>query len=129
MATEIGIANGNGLASGGVGLQNGTSSGVLTVDVPAGATIQQVLLYWSGEFRSDIATADDTIMVEGVEVTGDLIGGPTFFFFSGGGLSALGCSFGCALAEPPDNTNTSRIVPTQAITHSTNLDIVSYPIS
>jgi len=77
---SLGLASGNGLASGGVGLQNETSSGTIVVEVPAGATVQQVLLYWSGEFDSGAASPDDTILVEGIEVTGTLIGGPSFFF-------------------------------------------------
>lgn len=83
---SLGIASGNGLSSGGIGLQNNTSSGTLVIDVPAGATVTQALLYWSGEFDSTVATADDSIVIEGIAVVGSLIGGPAFFFSGGGSV-------------------------------------------
>ena len=44
----ITIEAGSGIAAGGIGLD--VQPGDLTVDVPAGAVVKQVLLYWSGEF-------------------------------------------------------------------------------
>lgn len=75
-APSIGIASGTGLVSAGVGLEEG-QPGEITIDVPASATIQQVLLYWSHE---DGFGGDDTVNVDGIDVTGTQIGGPAFFF-------------------------------------------------
>ena len=74
---DIAIAGGTGVASAGTGMKS--QPGTMTVEVPAGATVNQALLYWEG-FMSTWAVGDDTIVVNGVEVTGTLIGGPTFFF-------------------------------------------------
>jgi len=74
---EIAIAAGSGFAEGGVGMVD-TDSGTLDITVPAGATVEQVLLYWMGGTTE--ADGDDTIEVDGNPVTGDLIGGPTNFF-------------------------------------------------
>jgi len=74
---SIAIAAGSGLAEGGVGMV-GVDTGQLDVDVPAGAQINQVLLYWAG--ASTDGNGDDTITLDGNPVTGDLIGGPTLFF-------------------------------------------------
>lgn len=78
----ITIEAGSGIAAGGVGLD--VQPGDLTVDVPAGAIVKQVLLYWSGEFYE--GGEDDTIEVAGNTVTGALIGGPTMFFFFEGAV-------------------------------------------
>jgi hypothetical protein len=74
------VASGTGIATGGTGLAD-TGSGVIAVDVPAGASVQQVLLYWEGQYRSQTAGSlpDDTIEVDGTEVTGALIGTSAFF--------------------------------------------------
>lgn len=77
---SIPISGGSGFVEGGVGMA-GVDSGVLEVNVPAGATVQQVLLYWSG---GTSGPGDDTIALEGTEVVGTLIGGPTHFFYTGG---------------------------------------------
>jgi hypothetical protein len=57
--------------------------GSITVDVPVGATVNQVLLYWEG-FMATNTAGDDTVTISnggpGQPVTGTLIGGPTFFF-------------------------------------------------
>jgi hypothetical protein len=78
---SIQIASGTGIASAGVGLHS--QPGVINVEVPAGATVKQVLLYWEG-FMAEDAVGDDTILISNggpqVEVTGTLIGGPTNFF-------------------------------------------------
>lgn len=85
-APSIPIASGTGVAVGGVGLVAGQPA-ALSVDVPAGATVNQVILYWEG-FNQTAAefAATDTIQADGNDVTGDLIGGPTVFF--SGGVSA-----------------------------------------
>jgi hypothetical protein len=79
MLGEIAIAPGSGFVEGGVGMVD-TDSGILDVTVPAGATVEQVLLYWMGGATTDVG--DDTIEVDGNPVTGALIGGPTNFFWN-----------------------------------------------
>lgn len=75
---SISISAGTGLAAKGTGLVS--QPGSITVDVPVGASINQVLLYWEG-FMLGSTPADDTVTVSaggpGVAVTGTLIGGPT----------------------------------------------------
>lgn len=71
----IDVATGAGFVAAGTGTVD--QPGLIEFDVPDGETIQQVLLYWSGEFRD---ADDDTIEVNGVEVTGELIGGPAYFY-------------------------------------------------
>lgn len=78
------IAAGTGLAAKGVGML-GTSSGTITFeagDVPAGATVAQVILYWEGHHTTPNGDAD--ITVNGEAVTGTLIGGPTVFYEAAG---------------------------------------------
>jgi len=74
------IGSGTGIAAAGVGL-SGSSSGVINIDVPAGANVAQVLLYWEGRHDS---VGDDTVTVGGVPVMGAPIGDVVF---SGGALS------------------------------------------
>jgi hypothetical protein len=71
----IAIASGTGIVAAGTGLD--TQPGIINLNVPPGAVVQQVLLYWSGEFTG---ASDDTINVDGNGVSGSLIGGPTTFF-------------------------------------------------
>lgn len=82
---EIPLESGTGIATAGIGLQNGDD--YIDLSVPAGATIKQVLLYWSGGFPSQVkdqGTGDNEITIEGNSVTGTLIGGPTWFFYVSG---------------------------------------------
>jgi len=74
---SIDIETGTGIVAAGTGtlIQPAT----ITVDVPAGATVKQALLYWEG-FMSTNVDGDDTIIVNGAELTGDKIGGTTFFW-------------------------------------------------
>jgi len=70
---SIPIETGTGIVAKGVGLALGQPN-TIDIDVPAGATITQVLLYWDGKM-ADPVTGDDTIEVTGVgEITGVLIG-------------------------------------------------------
>lgn len=74
---SIEIASGTGVVTDGTGMKTQPSS--VTLNVPAGATVKQVLAYWGGaHYESD--APDDTLTVEGQNVSGTLIGGPTFFF-------------------------------------------------
>lgn len=76
---SIPIAPGSGLFATGTGLDGVNQPGVIQVDVPGDVSIAQVLLYWSG--RSDGVDPEpentDTIQVNGEDVTGPRIGGPT----------------------------------------------------
>ncbi len=71
----IGIADGTDVIAAGTGTLNVPSD--INLTVPAGASVEQVLLYWEGQH---IDAGDDTISVDGNSVTGTLIGGPTAFF-------------------------------------------------
>lgn len=72
----ITIAQGSGIVTGGTGLLS--QPGVINVNVPAGAAVKQVLLYWNGYHSSP--SGDSTITVNGNGISGALIGGPDFFF-------------------------------------------------
>lgn len=75
---SIPIALGTGVVGAGVGMYS--QPALVSVDVPMGATVEQVLVYWNG-FRPDCALPpDDQITVNGNNVIGTLIGGPDFFF-------------------------------------------------
>jgi len=74
---SIAIMAGSGFVEGGVGMV-GKVTGNLDITVPAGATVVQTLLYWEGGTTG--APGDDTIKIDGADVTGTLIGGPTNFF-------------------------------------------------
>lgn len=74
---SIAISPGTGIVSAGAGTEAGGTVGI-AIDVPAGASVEQVLLYWAGTNRrtADL-TLTDTIQVNGTNVTGDFIGGNT----------------------------------------------------
>jgi hypothetical protein len=77
------LADGSRIVGAGVGLSM-AQPGDINIDIPAGASVEQVLLYWDGADRdySDdapiIGTTEDTIQVSGNDVTGKFIGGRTF---------------------------------------------------
>ncbi len=68
----ITIEPGTGVVAAGAGLFAG-QPGAISIDVPG--DVNQALLYWQGV--SESATSDDTVLVNGVPVTGSLIGGLT----------------------------------------------------
>ncbi len=74
---SISIASGTGIVAAGTGMVN--PPGEININVPAGAAVSQVLLYWEG-FSNTAGGGDDTISVNGTPVSGELIGGPTEFF-------------------------------------------------
>lgn len=74
---SISIAPGSAILTAGTGLV--TQPGTISIDVPLGAGVRQVLLYWEGQMSTDVP-GDDTIVVNGTEVTGTRIGGQAFFF-------------------------------------------------
>jgi hypothetical protein len=71
----ISIESGTGIVAAGTGLVS--QPGTIVVNVPG--AVSQVLLYWEGQMDTD-AAGDATITVNGMPVTGSLIGGQTFFF-------------------------------------------------
>ncbi len=77
--TSASLAGGTGMAVGGVGLIDVPQPQDIFVAVPQDAVVTQVLLYWIDEFYLQTAP-DDTVVVNGVEVVGEPIGGPTNFF-------------------------------------------------
>jgi hypothetical protein len=91
---SVAIQSGTGMVSAGTGMNS--QPGILHdefnasgFEVPAGATVKQVLLYWEGFTAEDGQPGDDTVTVTkgavSTSVTGTLIGGPTLFF---GGATA-----------------------------------------
>lgn len=87
---NIAIASGTGIVANGTGLL--TQPGTISLYVPLGTTVKQVLLYWEGQNRAP--GGDDTINIDNGTsgdkiVTGVRIGGPTYFFQG----SASGLSF------------------------------------
>jgi uncharacterized repeat protein (TIGR01451 family) len=79
---SIPIATGSGIQAAGVGLA-AAQPGTININVPAGATVKQVLLYWSG-VSTVVANLDNTITIEGNSVTGTaLSAAPTLFTVGG----------------------------------------------
>ena len=86
---SLAIQSGTGMVSAGTGMK--TQPGILRdefnptgFEVPAGATVKQVLLYWEGFAAENGQPGDDSVTVTkgavSTSVTGTLIGGPTLFF-------------------------------------------------
>jgi len=100
---DIALAGGARFVEGGVSLV-GVASADLTVDVPAGAQIRQVLLYWAG--GTTAAAGDDEISLDGVPVQGDLIGGPTLFYENYSFSAYRADITGLDLVQPGANTLT-----------------------
>ena len=88
---DITLADGTGFAIGGVGMF-GTGSGTISVDVPAGATVTQVLLYWDGQ-TSGANAPDDTAVVEGSSVTGEALSSVPIPFFDQANLPVNASAF------------------------------------
>lgn len=87
----IEIAEGSGFAIGGVGMfYNG--QGTISVDVPVGATVKQVLLYWDGQTSGDNAP-DDTAVVEGTDVAGSALSSAPIPFFEQKDLPVLASGY------------------------------------
>ena len=77
---SINIASGTDLIAAGVGL-NEVQPGEINIDIPDGVMVKQALLYWEGRWNSPVGSPapglNDTILVNGIAVTGNRIGGPT----------------------------------------------------
>jgi uncharacterized repeat protein (TIGR01451 family) len=76
---SINIETGTGVVIAGVGLEQAQPANI-DLNVPPSVTVKQVLLYWSGGANGAGNAGDNTVTVNGTEVTGTLIGGPTRFF-------------------------------------------------
>jgi hypothetical protein len=74
---SIPIASGTDIIAAGVGMNQQPSS--LEITIPTGAVVNQVILYWEGQMYGEV-TGDNTININGQNVTGTLIGGPAYFF-------------------------------------------------
>lgn len=73
---SIAIAPGSGIQVAGAGLEE-SQPGLISLNVPG--NVQQALLYWGGAVTSN-TLSDNTISVDGVEIVGQPIGGPTYFY-------------------------------------------------
>ena len=99
---SIAIASGTDVIAAGVGLTQ-AQPGSIDFDVPAGATVVQVLLYWEG-FMATAVAGDDTVLVNGIPVTGTLIGGPDFFFIGATSSTFRQDITGLGLVGPGSNS-------------------------
>jgi hypothetical protein len=86
----IPLEDGTGIAIGGVGTRD-SQPGTIRVTVPGTATVKQVLVYWQGDNPTGVG--DDQITVEGNNVIGTLIGGPTLFYVNSSGEPRNGTTF------------------------------------
>ncbi|MCA8955804.1 MAG: hypothetical protein KDC87_07010 [Planctomycetes bacterium] len=77
LAPLAGLVRGSGFVVAGTGMIQGPSS--ITIDVPLGVTVKQVIALWAGQDNSD-AGGDDSIELDGKPVNGTLVGGPSLFF-------------------------------------------------
>ncbi len=72
----IPLPEGSGIAIAGTGLE--TQPGTINLNVPG--TVKLALLYWSGGDPTEPFDGDNTLTVNGDEIVGELIGGPTPFY-------------------------------------------------
>ena len=75
---SISIASGTGYVAAGVGLKD-VQPGNIDINVPAGVSIEQVLLYWEGQMTTNVP-GDNSILADANPVVGTLIGGQAYFF-------------------------------------------------
>lgn len=76
-APAIAVDSGSGVIAAGTGLE--IQPGTIQFEVPNGAVVKQVWLYWEGAHHLG-GTPDSTLLVNDVDVVGTAIGGPTTFF-------------------------------------------------
>ncbi len=118
---SIDLAPGSGIAIGGTGLfmanGDGTFSnldGDISVSVPIGASVAQVLLYWVGESGPSHTDplGDDSAFINGNPIFGQLIGGATRAYGIGDGTGGIWFATyraditNLGLVSPGDNTLT-----------------------
>jgi hypothetical protein len=71
----LSLSNGTGYVAAGTGLSMGQPANI-DINIPGGATVRQVLLYWEGNSPTPVVVpATATIQVDGGDVTGSFIGG------------------------------------------------------
>jgi len=77
----LAIAPGSGIQIAGIGLRE-VASGTISIDIPAGSSVEQAILYWEGfaETVAEQGATDDIVLNGAIGVTGERIGGPTNFF-------------------------------------------------
>jgi hypothetical protein len=83
---SVSIASGTRVIAAGVGMEafpNTPNS--FTVNLAAGSTVHQVLLYWEGHYTAGVGGPDSAVTVNGNAVAGTSIGGPTLFYTFPGG--------------------------------------------
>ena len=64
---SVAIADGTGFVASGSGMLN--QPGLIELTIPVDANVEQVLLYWNGFGFGTTGSVDDTILIEGIEVT------------------------------------------------------------
>jgi len=99
------IESGTGMVAAGTGLFSQPDT--ITIEVPAEATVKQVLLYWQG--RGD--DADDELVVNGVDIEGVLVG-----------TSVPELSHGNSFAFRADITDLGFVVPGMNVLTVTGMD-------
>lgn len=101
----IPVAAGTQIIGSGAGLFVQPASIVL--DVPATASVQQVILYWNGFDTAPMGPVGGSLTLNGsIPVTGSLIGGPTFFFAGAYSYTYRADITSLALVAPGTNTLT-----------------------
>lgn len=119
---SISLATGTGIVGAGVGLSvpgvvNG--SGTLSIDIPAGASVQQLLMYWGG-FHSTPTNSDNTATVNGTPIVGAHLGGPTLF------VGSTYCSaYRADITSVLSLTNGSNVVTVSGLSY----DLVTHGVS
>ncbi len=101
--------------------------GTIEFTVPGDATVVQVLLYWSGQMLGGVPglNDDDTIVVNGSEITGTLIGGPAFFFDFGGEIHVD--AYRADVTDALDGSGAPLVVPGANVLDVSGLDYLAGP--
>ncbi len=74
---QIAVQSGSGFVAAGTGLD--IEPGLLNIDVPAGSTITQVLMYWNGSELAPVS-AGNSLELDGTTVMGRPVSDPLYFF-------------------------------------------------
>lgn len=130
---SIPVGAGTGIVAAGTGLSTGGAPpfaalpGQIVAEVPSGATVVQAILYWSGQMLGDTlgVNDDDTIVVNGVEITGAPIGGPAFFFNFGGAIHVDG--YRADITSVMDGTGAPLVAPGTNVLDVDGLDYLAGP--
>ncbi len=120
---SVPIAAGSGTSIGGTGLRD-LMSAPFDVNVPADASVSQVLLYWEGFALQEATGFDDTAVINGTEVTGTLIGGPTLFFPNAWSSTYRADITALGLVGPGSNTLTVSGVNFSRISNGVGVTVI-----